>query len=79
MKLIKIIDNYVNDRKFSMIFKNDKLNIINYSEIVDFSSFLITIRYEDRIYHIEGKDLVISKMMEEEILITGNISLITFS
>ena len=78
MKLIRKIDDYINDRRFSMIYKNNKLNVINYSEIMDFSSKLISIRYKDKVYHIEGKNLVISSMMENEILITGEIEVITF-
>lgn len=78
MKLFRMIDDYVNDRRYSMIYKNNKLNIINYSEIIDFSSTLISIRYENKVYRIEGNELVISKMMENEILITGNISNISF-
>lgn len=77
MKLVRMIDDYITDKKFSLIYKNNKLNIINYSEIKDFSSTSISIRHENTIYHIEGKDLVISKMMENEILITGNINVIT--
>ena len=79
MKLIRMIDNYVNEKNFSMIYKNNKLNIINYSEIKDFSSTKITIRYNNNIYHIEGHNLVISKMMESEMIITGNISNITIN
>ena len=78
MKFVRIIDNYVNEKKYSMIYKNNKLNIINYSEILDFSSKLISVRYNDKVYHVEGNDLVISKMMENEVLITGNISNIIF-
>ena len=78
MKLIRMIDNYVNDKKYSMIYKNNKLNIINYSEIIDFSSELISIRYEDNVYYIEGRDLVISKMIDNEVSITGDISNIIF-
>ena len=78
MKLIRKIDDYINDRRFSMIYKNNKLNVINYSEIMDFSSKLISIRYNDKVYHIEGKNLVISRMMENEILIAGEIEIITF-
>lgn len=78
MKLTKMIDNYINDRKYSMIYKNNKLNIINYTEIIDFTSKLISIKHNDNIYHIEGENLVISKMMENEILITGNINKVTF-
>lgn len=77
-KFIRMIDNYVNDREFSMIYKNNRLNIVNYTEIIDFSSNLISVRYMDYVYHIEGDNLVISRMMEDEILITGNISNIVF-
>ena len=78
MKLIKMMDNYINDKKYSMIYKNKKINIINYSEIIDFSSTLISVRYEDTLFHINGNNLVISKMMDNEILITGNIDNIIF-
>lgn len=73
-----MVDNYINDKKYSMIYTSNGLDIINYSEILDFSSSKISIRHNNNIYYIEGKDLVISKMMEEEILITGIISSITF-
>ena len=78
MKLMRMIDEYVTDKKFSIIYKNNKINIINYSEIEDFTNTLISVRYEDNIYYIEGTNLVISKMMESEILITGDIEIIKF-
>ena len=78
MKLIRMIDNYINDREFSMIYKNNKLDIINYHEIVDFSSERISIRYNNFIYYVNGTNLVVSKMIEDEILITGNIISINF-
>ena len=78
MNFVRKFSNYVNDDKYSMIYKNNKLDIINYSEIIDFTSSLISIRHEDKVYHIEGNNLVISRMMENEILITGEIKVITF-
>ena len=79
MKLIRMFDDYINDKKYSMIYKDNGLDIINYTKIIDFSSSLISIKYNDKIYHIEVNNLVISKMMDDEILITGNITSITFS
>ena len=78
MKWLRMIDDYVSEKKYSMIYRNNSLDIINYSEIIDFSSNKISVRYEDDIYHIEGNNLVISKMMDNEILITGNRSNISF-
>ena len=34
MKIFNRLDNYINDKKFSMIYKNNKLDIINYSKII---------------------------------------------
>ena len=45
MRLVRMIDNYINDKKFSMIYTSIGLDIINYSEILDFSSSKISIRY----------------------------------
>ena len=72
MRLVRMIDNYINDKKFSMIYTSIGLDIINYSEILDFSSSKISIRYNNYIYSIYGNNLVISKMMEEEIFICGD-------
>lgn len=79
IKLVRVLDNYVNDKNFSIIYKNNRLDIINYSKILDFSDTKISISYFNNIYIINGTNLVISKMMEEELLITGNIESISFN
>lgn len=79
IKLVRALSDYVNDKKFSIIYKNNKLDIINYSKILDFSDTKISVNYLDNIYIITGTNLVISKMMEEELLITGNIESISFN
>lgn len=79
MKLIKTLDNYINDKKYKMIYTANKIDIINYTEILDFTSKLISIKYKEKIFYIEGEELVISKMMENEVLITGKINKVTFT
>ena len=78
MKILNRLDNYINDKKYSMTYKYNKLDIVNYTEIKDFTSKIITIRYQDKIYQVKGSNLVISRMMDNEILISGNIENITF-
>lgn len=78
MKILNRLDNYINDKNYSMIYKYNKLDIINYTEIVDFTSKIITIRHNNNIYQIKGSNLVIARMMDNEILISGNIENITF-
>lgn len=79
IKLVRVLSDYVNDKNFSIIYKNNRLDIINYSKILDFSDTKISISYFNNIYIINGTNLVISKMMEEELLITGNIESISFN
>lgn len=78
MKLTRMIDNYINEREFSMIYKNNKLDVINYTEMLDFSDVKISVKHKDKVYHIEGNNLVISRMMDNEVLVSGDIQTITF-
>lgn len=79
MKLKNLFDDYLNDKIYSMIYKNSKLNVINFDEIIDFSSTKVSLRHKNKIYNISGNELVISRMMDNEILITGNITNIEFN
>lgn len=78
IKLVRMVDDYINDKNYSMIYKNNNLDIINYTKILDFSDTKITITFKQNKYTIEGINLVIAKMMEEELLITGKIYNISF-
>ena len=49
MKIFNRLDNYINDKKFSMIYKNNKLDIINYSKIIEFTSTIISVIYYKKI------------------------------
>ena len=67
------LNNYLDDREYKIIITENSINIINYDEIIDFSLNKISIKYKNKIIIIDGDNLVISKMIENEILITGNI------
>ena len=49
---------------------------LSYDEIVDFTLKKISVRYKNKIIIIEGDDLTISKMVEDEVLINGSINVI---
>ena len=71
MKILDRINNYINEYDYKIIITNKFINIVNYKEIIDFDSKRISVRNNLGITIIEGKDLVISKMLDDEILITG--------
>lgn len=74
MKIINRISNYLNDSEYQIIVKSNQIDIINYDEIIDFSLTKISIKYKKNIFVIEGINLAITKMLDNEVLITGNIS-----
>lgn len=71
MRLISKLDRYLEDRNYEIIIKDNSINIINFKEIIDFSTTKISLRCENKIINVEGKNLIISKMLDEEVLITG--------
>lgn len=73
MKVLDRIDDYLIDKEYKVIYKKNYLNIINYIEVIDFNDKEIKVKYQDGITKIYGSNLVISKMLDLELLIVGNI------
>ena len=73
MKIMERINNYLEDKEYKIIIKENQINIINYDEIIDFTINKIIVKYKQKKITIEGKDLYITKMVEDEVLISGNI------
>ena len=71
MKIYDNLDRFLNDHNFKVIYFNNKINVNNYEEIVDFSPKQIDIKYKEGLFTITGSNLVITKMFDNEILITG--------
>lgn len=74
MRLLTRLSNYVNEKEYQIIITNNIVNIINYHEIKEFSSTKIIVSYTNGRTIIEGNNLVVGKMLENEIKITGVIS-----
>ena len=78
MKLIRKIDNYINDKNIKIISSNNYVNITNYTKILDFDSNNIDIELSTYNLLIKGKELVINKMYDNELLIKGKIESIIY-
>ena len=79
MKLFNYLDRYIVDDEFKVIVMENYLNIVNYLEVLDFSSKEISVKYDRGIMIIKGDNLVVSKMMDDELLIRGNVKSINYS
>lgn len=69
---------YIYDRNFQVIILNNMVNILNYIDIVSFSDSKIIIKYDKGTLLINGSNLVIGKMLNDELLIKGKIINIEF-
>ena len=49
------------NKNYEIILKDSSVNIINFSEIIDFSMNKISVRCDNKIINVEGKNLIISK------------------
>ena len=76
MSIIKRARNYLLDETFNMRILKNKIDICNYESIGYLDTELIIINYEEGELKIKGENLVVSKLLNDEILITGDIKTI---
>ena len=66
------IKNYILEKDFKMILSNNYIDIINYLDIISIDDKNITIK-SDKNISIKGNNLSVSKLLDNEILIIGDI------
>lgn len=71
MKLISKVRNYLLEEEFKINVYKNKVNIVNYMSIGHFDSTKVVVIYNDGEVVIVGSSLVVSKLMNDEVLITG--------
>ncbi|MBR2840554.1 MAG: YabP/YqfC family sporulation protein [Bacilli bacterium] len=76
--MLKNIRSFCADSVFRVTVFEDKVDIINYIEIDHFDDTNIFIRYSDGRLIIKGEMLIISKLLDEEVLITGKVKSVEF-
>ena len=74
MRIKERLNNYLYDKEYKIIIKENYVNIINYDKIINFTFNKVSVKNKNKIIIIEGTNLTISKMVIDEVLITGNIS-----
>ena len=78
MNIINGIRSYILDNDLKITIVNNKINIVNYKDIGLFDSEKVIVRVDKGQIVVKGKDLAVSKLLNSEILITGNFSNIEF-
>ena len=73
MKFFKNFDRYLMDLDYKITIYKNKVHVMNYLEVVDFSDTRVVIRYEEGESIFNGKNLIVSRMQDSELLIEGKI------
>ena len=72
MDKLKKIKSYILDDEYKITILKNRVDIVNYTEIGHFDSNKIIVRNTEGSTIINGNKLVVSKLMNDEILITGD-------
>lgn len=73
MKTINNIRHFLLEDGFEIRIYKNKVNIINYDSIGHFDSTKIVVYYDNGSLCIKGDNLVVSKLLNDEVLISGTI------
>ncbi len=71
--MFKKLKDYILETEFKLTLLDGKVDIVNYMDIDHFDDNKIIIRYSKGTVIIKGEDLIISKLLTDEILILGKI------
>lgn len=78
MNIINGIRSYILEDDCKITIINNKINITNYLDIGHFDSNKVIIKLDNKNVTIKGIGLVVSKLVNDEILITGKFDNIEF-
>lgn len=71
--MLNEVKNYLFDKDYKIIILKDKINIVNYQKIITLEEKKIVVDlYNERVI-IKGNNLKLVKMIDEELLISGNL------
>lgn len=66
--------NYVNDNQFRFTVYDNKFHVVNFKRILSLEDNYISVLSNTKKITITGSNFILNKLVEDEILITGNIT-----
>lgn len=76
--MLNRLKNYINDNNWRINVFDRSVNIVNYIDIIILEENRISVKYQNGIITVTGDKLSVNKMLEQEMLITGDIKSIDF-
>ena len=77
--MFNTINNYINDKEFRFTVYNDKIHIVNFKRIITLEDNYITLVSDNKKIIINGSNLSLKKLLDNEMIIKGNASKIEVS
>ena len=77
--MLNKISEYLNDNTFKLTLYEDKIHIINYQRIITLENNYVKVSTKNKKILILGDNLNLKKIVDNELLISGNISKIEVS
>lgn len=72
--MLNRIKDYINDKEFRMTIFTDRVHIINYLKILSLEESRISFLTNKGRVIIKGNNLCLNKLLDDEVLISGNVS-----
>ena len=72
--MLERVNNYINDKEFYFTVYENKAHIINFTRIIILEDNYISLQTYHKKITISGNSLVLNKLLENEMLISGNIT-----
>ena len=78
MNLFRDTKNFILENNLKIIYTKSKINIVNYKSVTGFDSNKIIVDCDEKLVIVSGSNLVISRLLIDELLISGNIEKVEF-
>ena len=66
------------ENEFKITILKDKINIINYDRIINLTDNEVSLKIENIKIKIYGNNLMLNKLLDREVLLTGKVSKVEF-
>ena len=77
-KMFKDLREYIMENEFKITILKDKINIVNYDKIINLTDNEVSLKIENTRIKIYGNNLMLNKLLDREILLTGKASKVEF-
>ena len=71
--MLNRLKDYINDDSFKINIYKNKINVVNYLDIITLEESRISLKYQQGMIIIKGNNLSVNKLLDNEVLITGDI------